>query len=87
MTISGQAERLLAAGTADDRNQIARGVLPDGCVVRYVESVGGKDDDAQGDAQQDVGDVGQVGLGDVGPTRRRRRSDSSGLLPSCATEC
>jgi hypothetical protein len=57
-------------GVADDRDQIAGGVLAHRRGIRRVEAVGGKDDDAKGDAQQDVGDIGQVGLGDVSPACR-----------------
>jgi hypothetical protein len=65
---------------ADDRDQIARGVLADGHRIRRVEAVGGKHDDAKSDAQQDVGDVGQVRIGKVGSASPQGMGDSIGEL-------
>ena len=59
---------------ADDRHQVAGGVRADGRLIGGVEQVGGEDDDAQGDAQQDIGNVGQVGLGNVRPAAPQRVS-------------
>src|ERR1700731_912893 len=74
---SAPSRALLAA---DDGAQVASGVCADGRLVRGVESVGGKHDDPQGYAQQDVGDVGQVGIGDVGSATPQRVRDPAGEL-------